>query len=195
MPDTLDAGLLWRWAVLLAVALNGCFWHCCFHAPWLVLSLRCSQFIYPFVPHLMLAVVQGITSSTQKGWKCRRCFVSAGSSPCFLSVLCSRVAGVACCASLRGSTAQVAGVFPCLRSYKARASRTESLASNPDNSGSFCVAEEEETGRAPSLAATEATCCFTPRRYVLTWQEEGCFDQGGEPQRETCGLLRPRCCK
>lgn len=48
----------------------------------------------------------------------------------------------------------------------------ESLASNPDNTRSFCVAEEEEAGKAPSLTATEATCCITARHHVLTRQEE-----------------------
>lgn len=115
----LDAGVLCRWAVPLAVAPNGCCLHCCFHAPWLVLSLRRSQFLYPFVPHSMLAAVQGITTSTRRGWNRQWCFVSAGSSPCFVSVVCSRVTGVARCASLRGSTAQVADVFPCLCSHKA----------------------------------------------------------------------------
>lgn len=130
--------------------------------------LRHSQFIYPFVPHLMLAVVQSITTSTQRGWQCWWCFVRAGSSLCFMSVLCSRVAGVACCISLQGSTAQVADAFPCLRSRKARAPRMENSASNPDNAGSSCVAEEEEVGRAPLRTATEATCCFTPRHHMLS---------------------------
>lgn len=158
--------------------------------------LRHSQFIYPFVLHLMLAVVQSITASTQRGWQCWWCFVSAGSSPCFVSVLCSRVAGVACCISLQGSTAQVADAFPCLRSRKARAPRMENLASNPDDAGSSCAAEEEEeVGRAPLGTVTEATCCFTPRHHMLSQQEEGCFDQDGELWQETCGRLRPRCCK
>lgn len=52
----------------------------------------------------------------------------------------------------------------------------KSLASNPDNAGSFCVLEEG-AGRAPSLMAAEATCCFTSRFHVLAWQEEGCFNR------------------
>lgn len=59
-----------------------------------------------------------------------------------------------------------------------------SFASNPDNVGSSYVAEEEEeeAGRALSLMATEAMCCFTTRNPVLTGQEKRCFDQGGELQ-------------
>lgn len=96
---------------------------------WLLLalllpcSLACNfpvLVLYSFVPHLKLAVVQGITASTQRGWKHQWCFVSAYSSTCFLSVLCSLVVGVARCASFRGSTAQVAGVFPCLCGLKHR---------------------------------------------------------------------------
>lgn len=57
-----------------------------------------------------------------------------------------------------------------------------SLASNTDNAGNFCVAEEEEeeAGRTPLLMATEAMFCFTPRNPVFTGQEERCFDKDGE---------------
>lgn len=156
---------------------HGCFWHCHFHAPWLVLPLCHSQFLYPCILRLVLAVVQGVTTIIWRSWKCCCCFVSAGYCLCF--------------------SYGTWGVLLCFHAHvaiKHKYPEWQVLVITQTVLGASVLLRKRRQAELP-CRATEAMCCFSPRCHMLPQQGQGCFDWGRELPEETCGLVRSYCCK